>query len=273
MKLSACLVIRNEEEVLERCLNSLKNITNEIIIIHDGNCNDKSREIAKRHRAEFIIRNFVGEAEYHRPEAFRIAKGDWILHLDADEYLSSELQAVIPELMTSRICDAYSFSWPYPGKGQIIKKGPFRRTLKPALFRKKLLYMVGISHEYPRTYGKLCKREDLIIFHQPLYDNFSAKLFRVKWIKWARIQAQQIKEIDSLPVFNIDDKKNNGVIVRQKFIFSKPVLSAFEETVKFILIYLKRGLLFAGLRSWKIAFMELSYIWLLRINILKIKHA
>ncbi|MFA6570012.1 MAG: glycosyltransferase, partial [Bacteroidota bacterium] len=101
MNLSACIVVRNQAIFLDRCLQSIKSVCNEIIIVHDGPCSDDSLKIAKRYKALIFIRPFIGEAEYHRPFAFGKSTGDWILQIDADEYLSAEALSEIPILIQS----------------------------------------------------------------------------------------------------------------------------------------------------------------------------
>ena len=270
--LSACLVIHNEESVLARCLKSLKGLVDEIIIVHDGPCRDRSLEIARQFNAQIHVRQFVGEAEYHRPFAFAKAKGKWFLHLDADEIINEKLKKAIPGLIAANDCDAYSFAWPYPDGAGGIKNGPFAKTIKPALFRKNMAYMIGLSHEFPRTYGRLCHRPEYIIDHRPPYDNFSFSVFRTKWINWAAIQAGQLKNLDTLPFTNITDKKNHPQFKLLRRIYNFPVLTGLSETAKYLIIYLLRGILFAGIKSLKIAFFEVSYIWFVRLNILMIKY-
>ena len=46
--ISACLVVYNEEKSIQCCLESLRPVVNEIIIVHDGECNDKTLEIARK---------------------------------------------------------------------------------------------------------------------------------------------------------------------------------------------------------------------------------
>lgn len=97
-KLSIALAVRNEEENLSRCLESVKNIADEIIIF-DEFSTDKTVEIAKKYGAK------VFEEPHH--EIFHITKqkaiekctGDWILQLDADEVVTDDLAAEIREVI------------------------------------------------------------------------------------------------------------------------------------------------------------------------------
>lgn len=270
--ISACLVIRNEEENLTRCLESITYVVREIIIVHDGQCTDSSLQIAKKFQANIFIREFIGEAEYHRPFTFQNATSSWILQIDADEFLSRQLQVEIPKLVVDDKYDAYSFSWPYPEKNSYLKKGPFAKTVKSCLFRKNKLYMLGISHEYPKTFGKLKKRIDLLLEHKPSYDNFTFGSFQQKWHKWALLQAHQIYYVEQAPTYKIPSNEKKHAIRYFTFMRRHPVISGIHETAKFLIIYFRRGILLSNLKTWQIAVMELAYLWLVRINLLKLKY-
>lgn len=97
-KLSVVLSTRNEEENIARCLNSVKDIADEIIVV-DEYSTDKTREIA----AGCGVKVFL---EPHRPifhitkqKAIEKATGDWILQLDADERVTPELAKEINDLV------------------------------------------------------------------------------------------------------------------------------------------------------------------------------
>lgn len=264
MKISACLVIRNEEKILSRCLESIKDIADEIIIVHDGPCNDKSLDISKKYQAKIYVRSLIGVAEPHRPFTYEKATGDWILQIDADEFLSAKAQNEIRSLILEKSIDAYSFSWPYSMNNQYITVGPFANTLKSCLFRKNKLYMLGIAQEYPRTYGILQKRGDILLEHKPEYDNFTLSIFRQKWVKWAKLQAIQISNIEKTQTFNISNASESQIIRHYLFIRKHPILTGLTETGRFLLIYILRGILWSGWGSLKIAYFELTYIWLVK---------
>lgn len=264
MNISACLVIRNEEKVLSRCLESLKDAVGEIIIIHDGDCTDKSIEISKKHGAKIFLKPFVGVAEPHRPFSYEKATKDWIFQIDADEYLSEKAKRELPKLIQNKGIDAYSFAWPYYSCGKYISYGPFSQTFKTCLLRKNKMYMLGIAQEYPRTYGFLEKRSDILLEHKPEYDNFTAKIFREKWTVWAKLQARQIKDIESAPTFNIHKPSDNKLLQHYLFIRKHPILTGLTETIRFICIYIWRGILLSGWTSINIAYLNLSYLWLVK---------
>lgn len=270
--ISACLVIHNEEELLPRCLNSVKDTVDEIILVHDGECTDNSLNIANDFHCRIFIRDFIGEAEWHRPFSYNQAKGDWILQIDADEFLSEKLKTKLKKLTEAKNVDGYYFVWPYFDGINYIQKGPFAKTEKAALFRKSKMYLIGIAHEYPRSYGKIVHRQDLQLEHQPLVDNYTGQAFNNKWLRWAKLQAKQIVNVDVAPIFNISNRQVNPAFAYYKQMIKYPILNGIYETIKFLIIYFSRGLLFAGSKSWLIAYMELNYLWQVRLNLRRLKH-
>ncbi len=272
MKISACLVIKNEEKLLPRCLESIKGVVDEIIIVHDGPCSDKSLEIARNYKAKIFVLPFVGVAEPLRPFSFQNATGEWILQIDADEYLSQKAQKEIPILVRNKNTDAYSFLWPYPEYDGYIQNGPFSKTIKHCLFRKSKLFMIGIAQEYPRTYGVFQKRSDILLEHKPEYNNFTLQIFRQKWTNWAKLQAKQISDIEKAPVFNISNTSGNAIFRNYLYVRQHPIWTGITETIKFLVIYIMRGILWSGWEGLKIAFLEISYIWLVKKNLELLKY-
>lgn len=86
MKLSLCMIVKNEEKVLERCLNSVKNIVNEIIIVDTGS-SDQSKNIAKLFTNKIYDFEWCDDFSKARNFAASKASNEWILVLDADEFL------------------------------------------------------------------------------------------------------------------------------------------------------------------------------------------
>src|SRR3954447_4773752 len=109
--ISACLAVRNEEAVLGRCLESVKDVVDEIVVVHDGDCSDRSVEIAEHYGARVLVRPWTGNPELQTVFAYRAARGAWVLNLDADEYLSSELRSELRGLVRRSDVDGYAFLW------------------------------------------------------------------------------------------------------------------------------------------------------------------
>ncbi|WP_377802120.1 glycosyltransferase [Bacillus benzoevorans] len=84
--ISLCMIVKNEADCLPRCLNSVKEIADEIIIVDTGST-DKTVQIAKNLGAQVIMVPWKGDFSYARNAGLNRAKGTWVLFLDADEEL------------------------------------------------------------------------------------------------------------------------------------------------------------------------------------------
>jgi glycosyltransferase involved in cell wall biosynthesis len=85
MKLVACMMVRDEEEQLPRCLKSIKKYVDSIIIVDTGST-DQTIEIAKSFGAEMHYSPWRNDFSYHRNESISYAPEDcWIIIIDADE--------------------------------------------------------------------------------------------------------------------------------------------------------------------------------------------
>jgi acetyltransferase-like isoleucine patch superfamily enzyme/glycosyltransferase involved in cell wall biosynthesis len=204
-RLSVAIVIYNEERHLKACLDSLGTISNDIVIIHDGTCTDKSKEIADVFGARFVERPHIGIAEGHRIDSFNLTMGDWILVLDADERLSDELRQAIPFLINDDRFDAYEFIWPlYDGGRVICNSWPNKK----ALFRKSKIKYIDFPQAEVSTNGNI-RRTGLTLKHEPDYNNFTYERFIRKWVRWAKIQAKlTLKDFSDVPKLGYDTQKN-----------------------------------------------------------------
>ncbi|MEO0453457.1 MAG: glycosyltransferase family 2 protein [Verrucomicrobiota bacterium] len=100
MKISTCIITRNEEDNLPRCLQSVATLSDEIIIIDSGST-DRTKFIATEFNARFITHEwegYVGQKNF----ACSKAKHDWILSIDADEEVSPDLSQSILEVKNSQ---------------------------------------------------------------------------------------------------------------------------------------------------------------------------
>jgi len=89
MSISLCMIVINEEKHLETCLNGVKNIVSEIIIVDTGST-DQTKEIANKFKAK--VYDFKWNDDFSAARNFCLQKAtkDWILVLDADETISNK---------------------------------------------------------------------------------------------------------------------------------------------------------------------------------------
>lgn len=98
-KLSVVLATYNEEKNLGACLESVKNIADEIVIV-DGTSSDRTVAIAKQYNA--VVKVVPNQQIFHinKQKALDLATHEWILQLDADEIVSKKLASEIQSIIT-----------------------------------------------------------------------------------------------------------------------------------------------------------------------------
>jgi glycosyltransferase involved in cell wall biosynthesis len=90
MNLSFCAIVKNEEKNLPRCLESVKAIADELIILDTGST-DKTPEIARSFGAKVYSFDWCDDFAAARNAALAYVTGDWVLVLDADERIEPEI--------------------------------------------------------------------------------------------------------------------------------------------------------------------------------------
>ncbi len=96
VKISAIVITYNEERNIERCINSLKGVVDEIIVI-DSFSTDKTKEICLANDVKFYAHNWEGFGKQKNYGIYQ-ASYDLILSIDADEALSETLKQSILEI-------------------------------------------------------------------------------------------------------------------------------------------------------------------------------
>ena len=105
--ISLCMVVKDEEKLLEGCLNTVANAVDEIIIVDTGST-DKTIEIVKNFgKAKIFHFKWIDDFSAARNESLRHAAKDWILVLDADEVIDENGKNQIGELVKNEDYDAY----------------------------------------------------------------------------------------------------------------------------------------------------------------------
>jgi glycosyltransferase involved in cell wall biosynthesis len=109
MKISVVIITKNEERNIERCLNSVGPVADEIIVV-DSESTDSTREICERHRVRFFSRPWPGFGA-QKNFGNEQAQFDLILSIDADEALSPELVDSIVRIKQGECkADAFRFN-------------------------------------------------------------------------------------------------------------------------------------------------------------------
>ncbi len=107
MRISGCVIAKDEELEIKKCLESLKAICDEVILVDTGST-DRTVEIAKREGVIIDHFKWVDDFSAAKNHAKTKASGDWLIFLDADEYfLNTELLNTRLKSMLSTLPEKY----------------------------------------------------------------------------------------------------------------------------------------------------------------------
>lgn len=105
MTLSVIVIAKNEADNIERCLQSVVSWVDEIIVLDSGSTDD-TVQISKRYTDKVYETDWQGYG-IQKQRALSLATGDWVLNLDADEFIPSTLRQTICRVIQSDAADAY----------------------------------------------------------------------------------------------------------------------------------------------------------------------
>lgn len=108
--LSIGMIVKNEEKVLRRCLESLKSITERIkceIIIADTGSTDSTIQIAKEYTDNVFHFEWINDFAAARNSTLEKARGKWFLFIDADEYFDDDTSEIVNFFNTPELYNHY----------------------------------------------------------------------------------------------------------------------------------------------------------------------
>jgi len=103
MKLSLCMIVKNEATSLPKCLSSVVNVVDEMVVLDTGS-SDRTPDIARQFGAKVYDFVWCNDFSKARNAALKYVTGDWILVLDADETLTP---AIVPYLKNAVTREEY----------------------------------------------------------------------------------------------------------------------------------------------------------------------
>ena len=106
--ISAVIITYNEELYIGKCLESLKGVADEIIVV-DSFSSDSTPEICKKNDVKFFQHEFTGFMD-QKNYSLTLASNKYVLSLDADEALSEDLRRSILEIKSGIKADGYFFN-------------------------------------------------------------------------------------------------------------------------------------------------------------------
>ncbi len=166
--ISLCMIVKNEEDVLERCLNSVKELVDEIIIVDTGST-DSTKQIALKHTNKVFDFTWQNDFSLARNYSFSLATKDYIMWLDADDIITPhELQKLL-KLKPQLCADTYMLKY---ATGFMNNKPSFSFFRERILKRSGNPTWEGCVHECIAPYGKI-ERRDITIEHRKIKTSVS----------------------------------------------------------------------------------------------------
>lgn len=152
MNLSATIITRNEGANIERCLNSLIGVADEIVVV-DSMSTDGTADICRRYGADVTLRSFDGFGS-QRQYAASLARSAYVLSIDADEVLSQELRRNIAGIKNAGFGHRmYAFRVVNYICGRPVRRSGMAPHMQTRLFDKRYvtwdLHDVGERLSYP----------------------------------------------------------------------------------------------------------------------------
>lgn len=173
-KISAIIIAGNEEENIRECLESVR-WCDEIILI-DSESKDKTVEIAKEYTEKVFIKKWEGFAVQKR-YSLEQAKNEWVISIDADERVSSELKTEIEKLLESETkYDGYKIPRENYFLNKAIKTCGWYPDYQLRLFQKNKTKVTDRKvHEGFIVQGQVEKLQNVIIHytHQKISETIS----------------------------------------------------------------------------------------------------
>lgn len=144
---SLCMIVKNEERILARCLDSLAGLMDEIIIVDTGST-DATKEIAARYTEQIYDFVWTGDFSEARNFAFSKAQMEYIYSADADEVLDEENRAAFLQLKETLLPEIEIVQMYYANQlshGTIYN---YDKELRPKLFKRNRTFRwQGAIHE------------------------------------------------------------------------------------------------------------------------------
>lgn len=206
MKISVTLATFNEEKNIATCIESVKSVADEIVIV-DGTSKDRTVEIARDLGARVIVRENPKIFHINKQIANDKATMPWILQMDADEKVSPELAEEIKQKIKNPDVNGYWIPRKNLFLGRFLMKGGQYPDYTLRLYRRdKGRLPQKDVHEQAEVEGKV-EHLSHPLLHYP-YDSFSNYLF--KWKRYNSIFADQIKA----------ERKNKNFVLKIWYAFS-----------------------------------------------------
>ena len=164
--ISLCMIVKNEERILKRCLDSVKDLVDEIVIVDTGST-DTTRQIAERYTDKIYDFTWIDDFSAARNFAFSKATQEYIYSADADEVLSEENRQRFRLLKETLLPEIEIVQMKYGNQLQNGTVYNFDEEYRPKLFRRLRNFVWEEPiHETVRL-EPVVYDSDIVITHMP----------------------------------------------------------------------------------------------------------
>lgn len=215
--LSVILITKDEADRVEKCLLSVKDIADEIIVLDSGST-DQTVSICQKYTDKIHITDWPGFGK-QKQRALDKATYDWVLSIDADEALDAKMQSELLNLLSQEKIEknAYKLPWGVTLHGKTLKYGRSARSVLRLFQRDGARYTLDEVHETVIPNGKNIGVLKGLLLHYT-HRNFKHGLDKAAQYAWLGSQKYYRK-----------GKKSHGLFV-----------SLLRAAWTFILIYIIR---------------------------------
>ena len=189
MKVSVVISAFNEEVKIEKCLQSLKNFADEIILI-DNSSTDDTVKIAKKYTDNIFSRENNPMLNVNKNFGFTKASNEWILSLDADEIITEELASGIKDIKETNDVNGYYIPRKNIIFGKWIRHSIWWPDYQLKLFKKgKGKFSKASVHQPIEVKGETRHLSEPLIHHN--YNSISQFVFKMNSI-YTEIEAEEL---------------------------------------------------------------------------------
>lgn len=175
--ISVCMIVKNEEKVLERCLQSLKGIWDELIVVDTGSV-DRTKEIAARFTDKIYDFVWIDDFSAARNFAFSKAGCEYIYSADADEMLDETNRQRFLRLKEALIPEVEIVQMWYVTPPEFNTTENFDKEYRPKLYKRlREFTWIDPIHETVRL-DPIVFDSDIEILHRP-HDSHAGRDFRI----------------------------------------------------------------------------------------------
>lgn len=170
---SLCMIVRNEEKVLARCLDSVEKLFDEIIICDTGS-NDSTKEIAAEYTKNIYDFEWCDDFSAARNFAFSKATKDYIVWLDADDIINNENLDKLLSLKKHLSSNVDIVMLPYVTAFDENDKPAFSFYRERIIKNNTLYHWQGRVHEAISVFGNIIY-DDAAIYHKSVKETYSKR--------------------------------------------------------------------------------------------------